>query len=117
MPVTPADTPPERPAQMPASAFDIQAPYDAGSLSPIQVHGDADAGGRDDVAGSVAAAQAAAEARYREHQGDTYGQGSTIGDLMQMPASGLDPAASSPGTTDPAGSYYDPPRSYNGDEP
>jgi len=102
---------------MPASGWDIQAPYAPGAPDPVLAGGDADAGGRDDVAGSVAAAQSAAEARYREHQGDTYGQGSVIGDLMHMPPTGLDPAASSPGTTDPAGSYYDPPRSYEGDEP
>lgn len=110
--ITPADSAPERPEQMAASSWDIQAPFDPGTPSPIQAHGDADAGGRDDVAGSVAAAQAAAEARYREHMSDTYGQGSTIGDTMAMPPNGLDPAASSPGTTDPAGSFYDPPRSY-----
>jgi len=114
MPLMPPDTPPERPGQMPASGFDIQAPHDAGTLSPVQVHGDADAGGRDDVAATVAAAQASAEARYREYEGDTHAQGSTIGDLIQMPAGGLDPAASSPGTTDPAGSFYDPPRDYGG---
>jgi hypothetical protein len=97
---------------MPVSSWDIQAPYSPGSPDPIQVHGDADAGGRDDVAGDIAAAQAAAEARYHEHESDTYGLGSTIGDLVVMPPVGLDPAASSPGTTDPAGSFYDPPRNY-----
>jgi hypothetical protein len=110
--ITPADSAPEPPGQMPVSGWDIQAPYDGGALAPIQVHGDADAGGRDDVAATVAAAQAAAEARFHEHMSDTYGQGSTIGDLMMMPPNGLDPAASSPGTTDPAGSFYDPPRNY-----
>lgn len=110
--ITPPDSTPEPPGQMGVSAFDIQAPYAPGETSPVQVHGDADAGGRDDVAGSVADAMASAEARYREHEGDTYGQGSTIGDLMTMPDGGLDPAASSPGTTDPAGSFYDPPRDY-----
>lgn len=112
--ITPSDSAPERPGQMPASSWNIQAPYAAGELSPIQVHGDADAGGRDDVAGTAAAAQAAAEARFHEHMSDTYGQGSTIGDLMTMPPNGLDPAASSPGTTDPSGSFYDPPRNYGG---
>jgi hypothetical protein len=106
------DSAPQAPGQMPASSFDIQAPYAPGSPDPIFAGGAADAGGRDDVAGTVAGAQAAAEARYHEHQGDTYGQGSTIGDLMTMPPNGLDPAASSPGTTDPAGAFYDPPRSY-----
>lgn len=112
--ITPADSSPEPPAQVPASSWNIQAPYDPGTLSPVQVHGDADAGGRDDVAASVAAAQANAEARFHEHEGDTYAQGSVIGDLMTMPPGGLDPAASSPGTTDPAGAFYDPPRNYGG---
>jgi hypothetical protein len=53
---------------------------------PIEFPGDADPGGRDDVAASVAGAIAAAEARYREHEGDTYAQGSTIGDLLDLPA-------------------------------
>lgn len=112
--ITPADSAPEPPAQVPASGFSIQAPYDPGTPSPVQVHGDNDAGGRDDVAGTVADAMAAAEARYHEYQSDTLGQGSTIGDLMTMPASGLDPAAGSPGTTDPSGGFYDPPRDYGG---
>jgi len=83
--ITPADSAPTAPAQMPASGFDIQAPPAAGQDQPVQAHGDADAGGRDDVAGDVAGAQAAAEARYGEHQRDTYGQGSTIGDGMDLP--------------------------------
>lgn len=112
--ITPADSAPQAPGQMPVSGFDIQAPYAPGDISPIQVHGDADAGGRDDVAGSVAAAQQAAEARYHEHQGDTYGQGSTIGDTMTLPPSPLDPGVGTTGTTDPAGAFYDPPRNYGG---
>jgi hypothetical protein len=71
---------------MPASSFDIQAPPAAGSPDPVYAGGDADAGGRDDVAGTVAGAQANAEARYGEHQRDTYGQGSTIGDAMDLPS-------------------------------
>lgn len=109
--ITPADTPPERPGQMPSSAFPIVAPYEPGVPSPILAHGDADAGGRDNVSGTVAGSVVAAEARLAELQSDP-GQGGTIGDLMQMPPNPLDPAASSPGTTDPSGSFYDPPRSY-----
>jgi hypothetical protein len=86
-------------------------PYEAGSISPIFTGGDADPGGRDDVRGSVGAAVAAAEARFGEHQGDTYAQGSVIGDLMSFPSSPLDPPAG-PGLTDPAGAFYDPPRNY-----
>jgi hypothetical protein len=55
------------------------------SVSPVAFPGDADAGGRDDVAGDVAAAVANAQARYGELQGDTYGQGSVIGDLVDLP--------------------------------
>lgn len=89
---------------MPASGFNIQAPYSPGEPQPIRFPGDADAGGRDDVAGTVAAAQAAAEARYHEHMGDTYGLGSQIGDSLTMPPQ------SSTGTV--GGGYYDPPRDY-----
>jgi len=110
--ITPADSAPQRPAQMPASGFDIQAPYATSALSPIYVGGDADPGGRDDVGGSVAEAVSNAEARYGEHQRDTYGQGSTIGDVMTLPPSPLDPGVGSLGITDPSGAYYDPPRNY-----
>jgi hypothetical protein len=70
---------------MSASTFDIQAPYAPGAPQSIAFPGPPDAGGRDDVAGSVAAAQAAAEARYHEHQTDTYGAGSQIGDSLSLP--------------------------------
>lgn len=113
--ITPADSAPQPPGQMPVSTFSIVAPYDPGSPDPVFAGGDADAGGRDDVAGSVAEAVANAQARYHEHMGDTYGQGSTLGDLMTMPSNGLDPAASSPGTTAPSGAFYDPPRQYSPD--
>jgi hypothetical protein len=52
---------------------------------PIVFPGNPDAGGRDTVASTVAGAVANAEARYREHQADTYGQGSTIGDALSLP--------------------------------
>jgi hypothetical protein len=51
----------------------------------IAFPGDSDPGGRDIVADSVAGSVAATEARYHELQGDTYGQGSHIGDLMDLP--------------------------------
>ncbi len=104
--ITPADSAPEPPAQMPASSFSIQAPYAPGSPDPIDAGGDADAGGRDDVAATVDGAVAAAQARYGEHQSDTFGQGSTIGDVMTLPA------ATSDGSV--GGGYYDPPRNYGG---
>jgi len=47
----------------------------------------------------------------REHEGDTHGTGSTIGDLMTLPPGPLDPGAA-PGEAAPSGAYYDPPRSY-----
>lgn len=61
------------------------APYYPGTPSPIYVGGDNDAGGRDDVESTIAAAVNAAEARYLEHQSDTFSQGSQIGDSMTMP--------------------------------
>jgi hypothetical protein len=112
--ITPADSAPVPPGQVPASSWNIQAPYDPGTPSPIQAHGDADAGGRDDVAGSVAEAVANAEARFHEHMSDTYGQGSTIGDVMTFPPNPLDPGVGTLGTTDPSGAFYDPPRNYGG---
>jgi hypothetical protein len=95
-------------------AHDVNAglctPYFAGQVSPIQAHGDADAGGRDDVSGTVAGAVANAEARFMEHESDTLQQGSVIGDLMALPPSPLDPGVGSLGITDPSGAFYDPPR-------
>ena len=90
-------------------------PYEAGATSPVMWPGDDDPGGRDIVADSVAGAVANAGARWGELQGDTYGTGSHIGDLMPFGSSPLDPGAG-PGLTDPEGHYYDPPRTY-GDEP
>jgi hypothetical protein len=108
---TEPDTPPVPPPQMPASTFDIQAPYVPGSPDPIYAGGDADAGGRDDVAGDVASAKAAASARYAEHAADTLLQGSTVGDLLTFPPAPLDPGAG-PGLTLPTGHFYDPNREY-----
>ena len=88
------------------------APYYVGPLSPVMAMGDADAGGRDDVAGDVAGAVAAATARWREHESDTHAQGSVIGDLVTLPPSPLDPGVGSLGITDPMGAFYDPPREY-----
>jgi hypothetical protein len=110
--ITPADSAPEAPGQMPASSWDIQAPYDPGTPGHVNVHADPDPGGGDKTAGTVDGAVAAADARQHELESDTFGQGSKIGDLMTLPPGGLDPAASSPGTTDPAGAFYDPPRNY-----
>ena len=51
----------------------------------IGTGGDADPGGGDSIAGDPAAAVAAAMARREELASDTYGQGSVIGDLMDLP--------------------------------
>ena len=113
--ITPADSPPEDPGQMPASSWNIQAPYAPGEPGVISVHADADPGGSSKITGDVASAVAASDARWRELQSDTYGQGSHIGDTMTLPPSPLDPGVGSLGTTAPSGAYYDPPRNY-GDE-
>jgi len=89
----------------------LVAPFVMGAPQAIYVGGDADAGGRDIVAGTVAGAVGNAEARFGELQGDTYGQGSHIGDALTFPASPLDPGAG-PGLTLPSGGFYDPPRDY-----
>ena len=104
MAMTQPDTPPTAPGQMPVSGFDIQAPYYPGNPDPIYVGGDNDAGGRDDVSDTVAGAVANAEARYGEIQGDTYGQGSRIGDAMTLPGT--------TSTGSDGGAFYDPPRDY-----
>src|SRR5262249_38436906 len=83
--------------------------YYGGNISEIYTGGDSDAGGRDDVAGTVAQAVSNAEARFTEHQSDTLQQGSTIGDLMHIPANSMDPAVGVQGVE---GAYYDPPRDY-----
>jgi hypothetical protein len=108
---SPADYPQEPQASQPGPA---PAPYDPGSTSPIFVGGDNDAGGRDDVAGTVQGAVDAATARWHEYESDTFGQGSTYGDVVTMPPNPLDPGVGSLGNTDPAGAFYDPPRNYGG---
>lgn len=102
----------ESPVAHDVNAGTADAPYYPGPLSPIDAAGDNDAGGRDDVAATVAQAVSNAEARFAEHQADTYGQGSTIGDLLTFPPSPLDPGTVGGlgGGTDPAGAFYDPPR-------
>jgi len=112
---TEPDSAPQPPGQMAAEprSGPAPAPYYGGAISPIDAHGDADAGGRDVASETVDGSMAAASARLAELEGNvTHGAGGTIGDLVPMPPSPLDPAASSPGTTDPAGSFYDPPRDY-----
>jgi hypothetical protein len=89
------------------AAGTVDAPYYPGAVTPVNAAGDNDAGGRDDMAATVAEAVASAQGRYHEFQGDTYAQGSTIGDLMQFPPSPLDPGAGV-GNTTPTGAFYDP---------
>lgn len=102
----------ESPAAHDIAAGVADAPYYPGPLVPIDAAGDNDAGGRDDVAATVGQAVSNAEARFAEHQGDTYQQGSTIGDLMTFPQGPLDPGTVGglKGGTDPSGQFYDPPR-------
>jgi hypothetical protein len=71
----------------------------AASPQPVSFPGDADAGGRDIVAADPAGAVANAEARFGELESDTFGQGSAIGDLLDLPPV---PAASSKHTGPPA---------------
>jgi len=59
----------------------------------------------DNVAASVAGSIASAESWYHSHQADTYGQGSTIGTLLDLPPV---PAASSKHTGPPDGFADDP---------
>src|SRR5260221_14515473 len=103
--ITPADSAPVAPAQMPASGFDILSPYAAGPEVHIHVHADADAGGEDKTSQTVAGSVAAAMARQAELAGDTYGQGSQIGDLMALPPRTM-------GGDSDGGGFYDPPRNY-----
>jgi hypothetical protein len=92
----------------------VVTPYYGGAIGPIQVHGDADAGGRDIVSGTVAGAVAAREAFYLENQSEAIQPGpGTIGDLMTFPAAGEDPGAGA-GNTNPTGAFYDPGRDYGG---
>lgn len=86
-------------------------PYYGGPPAPVEAMGDADAGGRDDVSGTVAGSVANANARWHEFQTDTFGVGSTYGDLVDFPPSPLDPGAGV-GNTTPAGGFFDPPRDY-----
>jgi hypothetical protein len=91
-------------------------PYEAGAIDPV-VCGESHMGPEscDIVSATPGGAVAAAQARADSRQLETFGQGSVIGDLMTFGPGPLDPGAG-PGVTDPAGHYYDPPRSY-GDEP
>ena len=106
---SPGDAP-----QMPAiGAGPPAAPYYAGPLAPVDAMGDADPGGRDNVAGTVGESVTSANARLHELQSDTFGVGSTIGDLVMFPPAPLDPGAGV-GNTAPTGDFYDPPRDYGG---
>ena len=108
---SPGDAP-----QMPAiGPGPDMTPYYAGPLDPVMAMGDADPGGRDDVSATVGGSVAAANARWHEHQTDTFGVGSTIGDLVDFPPSPLDPGTGV-GNTAPTGDFYDPPRDYGGEQ-
>lgn len=89
--------------------------YYAGPVYPIEVMGDPDPGGRDNVAGTVSESMTTAHARLSELQSDTYGTGSILGDLMDFPPANLDPGAGV-GNTMPTAGFYDPPREYGGEQ-
>ena len=103
-PASPWWTPPAEPGPV-VSPYPVTHEVSPGG-QPIAFAGDPDAGGRDDVAASVAQAVANAEARYHELQQDT-GAGSRIGDLMDLPPVTSDTSkhTGSPGSPDsgPAG--------------
>ncbi len=103
----------ESPAAHDIAAGTADAPYYPGPLAPIDAAGDADAGGRDDVSATVAGAVVNATGRWHEFQSDTFGQGSTYGDLMTFPPSPEDPGAGV-GNTLPTAGFYDPDRDYGG---
>src|SRR5215472_1968318 len=104
---SPGDAP-----QMPAiGPGPDMTPYYGGPLDPVGAMGDADAGGRDNVAATFGAAVDTASARLNELKSDTFGVGSTIGDLVVFPPSPLDPGAGV-GNTAPTGAFYDPDREY-----
>ena len=108
---SPGDAP-----QMPAiGPGPDMTPYYGGPLDPVEAMGDADAGGRDNVAATFGAAVDTASARLDELQSDTFGVGSTIGDLVVFPPSPLDPGAGV-GNTAPTGAFYDPDREYGGEQ-
>jgi len=83
-----SDTPWSTPASTSASPVVSPSPMTrevASGGQPIAFPGDADPGGRDPVSSSVAGSVANGQARYYELQSDTYGQGSRIGDLLDLP--------------------------------
>lgn len=100
-----------------AVAHDMNAglvtPYYGGPLAPVDAMGDADAGGRDDVADTVAGAVASAEARYHEHASDATAPGpGQIGDELALTPIDSNPAVGDnapwgpfPADQPPSGSY------------
>lgn len=101
----------ESPSAHDVAAGTADAPYYPGPLVPVNAAGDDDAGGRDDVSGTVSGAVAAATGRWQENQAYTMQQGGTAGDILALPPSPLDPGVVG-GLTDPSGALYDPPRDY-----
>jgi hypothetical protein len=83
--ITPADSAPERAGADAGVHVRHSGPVRTpGSPQDIAFAGSGTSAG-DDVAGTVAAAQAAAEARYSAHMQQTYGQGSSIGIPLTLP--------------------------------
>src|SRR5262245_44498577 len=83
--IAPGNSVTESAAAHDLAAGTADAPYYPGSVSPVYTGGAADAGGRDDVAGTVAGAVASATARWHELEADIRPQGSVYGDLVMFP--------------------------------
>jgi len=90
--ITPADSAPSAPEQMPASSFSIVAPNSDSSVGPSPI-----AYGTTQASGTVAGAVAAAGPAHTHSTGD-------LGVQPDMPTE------TSTGSS--GGAYYDPPRDY-----
>lgn len=105
MAMTQPDSAPVAPAQMPASTWDIQAPYSQGpSPQPIVFPGAMGPGHADVVAATVDGAVANAKARQVVREAETHPQGSQVGEGVAIPAETV--------TGYDGGGFYDPPRDY-----
>lgn len=92
---------PDRPGTMPVTPS-LATHETPETPDPVVSPGAQDAKA-DDVSASVAGAVAAAQARYTSHQADTYGQGSTIGSLLDLPGV-ISDTSKHTGSADAAGS-------------
>ena len=77
-------TTPERPGTMPVSAL-VATDETPETPDPIVSPDDVPDVKADIVSATVVGAVAAVEARYHSHQADTYGQGSQLGTVLNLP--------------------------------